>query len=56
MVWGLCGIGERKSYVTDSGVWDGREKVTHVCVCGAGKMYHHGCDGCNLCIDAAVLP
>ena len=40
--FGGCGeYGKRRSYVTDSGVWDSREKVTHVCVCGAGERYHH---------------
>ena len=30
------------SHVTVSGVWEGREKVSHVGVSGAGKRCHHG--------------
>ena len=43
------------SHVTVSGVWEGKEKVTPVGVSETGKRCHHGCDGCNICIDAAIL-
>ena len=43
------------SHVTVSGVWEGKEKVTPVGVSETGKRCHPVCDGCNLCIDAAIL-